>query len=185
MTPRRAGVDEVGSDASKPPLRQALRFERQMYLHALGLTGSDADASDLVQDTFERALRSWHRLKPGTDVRLWLLRVMTSLHASRQRDATPSASLEHLPLRALVVSEPGPLPGWQLYSMKDVDAALKTLPPSLAKVYRMTMVHHLPTDAVVERLHIPRPTVAARLLRALTQIRTVLNARGPWAARAR
>jgi RNA polymerase sigma-70 factor (ECF subfamily) len=183
MMPRRAGSDEAGPAASSQPLRQALGFERQMHLHALRLTRSDADAADLVQDTFERALRNWHRLRPGTDVRLWLLKVMSTLHASRQRAAaTPSTSLEHLPPRALLVPEPVPLPSWQLYSMKDVAEALKTLPPGLAKVYRLKMLRHLPTDAVVEQLHIPRPTVARWLVRALSRIRTALDARGPRTA---
>jgi RNA polymerase sigma factor (sigma-70 family) len=162
-------------------LRQALRFERQMYEHALALTHSDADASDLVQDTFERALRSWHRLRPGTDVRLWLVKLMTALHASRRaHDDVPAASLEHLPRSAATVPEPLPVPRWQLYSLQDVAAALDSLPQELADVYRMRMVEQLPTDAVVEKLHLPRPTVAADLVRALGQIRSILT-RGPAA----
>jgi RNA polymerase sigma-70 factor (ECF subfamily) len=156
-------------------LRQALRFERQMYEHALALTHADADASDLVQDTFERALRSWHRLRPGTDVRLWLLKLMTALHNRRRADA-PAASLEHLPRSAATVPEPLPLPRWQLYSLQDVAQALRALPQELAAVYRMRMVEHLPTDVVVEKLHLPRPTVAADLVRAFSQIRSILTA---------
>jgi RNA polymerase sigma-70 factor (ECF subfamily) len=178
MTPRRA-ASEAGEATSTQPWRQALRFERQMHLHALRLTRSEADAADLVQDTFERALRSWQRLKPGTDVRLWLLRVMTALHASRERSTAPAASLEHLPPRVLVVPEPVPLPRWQLFSMSDVAAALRTLPPALAQVYRLKMIRHLSTSIVGRKLHIPRPTVNRRLVRALSRIRHTLDARGP------
>jgi len=156
-------------------LRQALRFERQMYEHALALTHSDADASDLVQDTFERALRGWHRLRPGTDVRVWLIQLMSALHASRQARAAPAASLEHLPRSAATVPEPLPVPGWQLYSLQDVAEALESLPQELADVYRMRMIEHLPTDAGVEKLHLPRPTVAADLVRAFSQIRSILT----------
>jgi RNA polymerase sigma factor (sigma-70 family) len=175
MTPG-SGIEGAGSGQT---LRQALRFEREMHLHALALTHSDADAADLVQDTFERALRSWHRLKPGTDVRLWLLKVMSGLHASRRSAPAASASLEHLPRAAATVPEPLPLPRWRLYSMGDVAAALRTLPPDLAEVYRLRMIRHLPPEEVEEKLHLPRPTVAAWLLRALSQIRTVLDATAP------
>jgi DNA-directed RNA polymerase specialized sigma24 family protein len=106
--------------------------------------------------------------------------VMSRLHESRERpDEAPSTSLERLPRAAVLVSEPLPLPSWQVYSLKDVAEALETLPPGLAQVYRLRMVDQLPTDAVVEKLHLPRPTVAARLVRALTRIRSVLKARGP------
>jgi RNA polymerase sigma factor (sigma-70 family) len=170
MTTRRAGDEAVAGSR----LRQALRFERQMRVHARNLTGSEADAADLVQDTFEVALRRWHRLKPGRDVRLWLLEVMSGVHAGRQRAAAPPRSFERLPVGALVGSEPAPVPRWQLYSMEDVSEAVKALPPPLAQVYRMKMIRHLPTDTVVERLHISRPTVAAQLLRAMSQIRATL-----------
>jgi RNA polymerase sigma factor (sigma-70 family) len=180
MTARTAGDDELGQATSGQSLRQALRFERQMYQRALALTHSEADAADLVQDTFERALRSWHRLKPGKDVRLWLLKVMGALHGSRQRAAdTPAESLERLPRSAALVPEPLPLPRWQLYSIQDVTAVLETLPTELAEVYRLRMVEHLPTDAVVEKLHLPRPTVAADLTQALSRIRSALTARRP------
>jgi DNA-directed RNA polymerase specialized sigma24 family protein len=105
---------------------------------------------------------------------------MSRLHESRQRtDEAPATSLERLPRTAVLVSEPLPLPSWQVYSMRDVSEALETLPPGLAEVYRMRMVDHLPTDAVGEKLHLPRPAVAACLFRALTRIRSVLEARGP------
>lgn len=173
MTTR--SVDEAGASSR---LRQALRFERQLRGHARDLTGSEADAADLVQDTFEVALRRWHRLKPGRDVRLWLLEVMSGLHAGRRRTAAPPTSLERLPRGALIAAEPAPVPRWQLYSMEDVSQAVKALPPPLAEVYRMKMIRHLPTDAVVERLHISRPTVADCLVRAIRQIRTTLSVSG-------
>jgi RNA polymerase sigma factor (sigma-70 family) len=152
-------------------------------VHARNLTGSEADAADLVQDTFEVALRRWHRLKPGTDVRVWLIEMMSGLQAVRCA-TPPSASLEHLPARALVASEPAPVPRWQLYSMEDLERAVETLPPRLAQVYRMNMIHHLPIDAVVEKLHIPRPTVASCLVGAMRQIRAALSS-GPSPAAGR
>jgi DNA-directed RNA polymerase specialized sigma24 family protein len=78
--------------------RGLFRFEREMHARAVVLTGSEADAADLVQDTFERVLRSWHRLKPGTDIRGWLLRVMAGLHAGDRPRAGPHwMSFERLP----------------------------------------------------------------------------------------
>jgi RNA polymerase sigma-70 factor (ECF subfamily) len=54
-------------------------------------TGSGADAEDLTQQTFERALRAWGRYDPGrASVRTWLLAIASNLlidhHRSDRRD---------------------------------------------------------------------------------------------------
>jgi RNA polymerase sigma factor (sigma-70 family) len=153
-------------------------FERELHVRALSLTGSDEDASDLVQDTFERALRSWHRLKPGTDVRGWLLRVLHGVHAGHHEDSV-TASYEHLPRAALVADEPLPVPQWRLYTMRDVTAAYHSLPAPLSEVYRLRVLRGRPPAEVVERLHIPAPAADDLLLRAVTRLRATLKARGP------
>jgi RNA polymerase sigma-70 factor, ECF subfamily len=42
---------------------------------ALSLTRNEADADDLVQETFLRALKGWHTFTPGTDCRRWLFTI--------------------------------------------------------------------------------------------------------------
>src|SRR5262245_13938505 len=55
------------------PLRPALMGA------ARALTRSEADASDLVQDTLERTLRTFGRFVPGTDARAWSVTILTRL----------------------------------------------------------------------------------------------------------
>jgi RNA polymerase sigma-70 factor (ECF subfamily) len=38
-----------------------------------------------VQDTYARAFRSWHQYQPGTNMRAWLLRILTNLNIDRGR----------------------------------------------------------------------------------------------------
>lgn len=53
-----------------------------LYRTALRLTQDEPSAEDLVQDTLERAFQHFRRYEPGTNVRAWLLRIMTNVRIS-------------------------------------------------------------------------------------------------------
>src|SRR5579862_5063219 len=64
---------------------EALELSDQVYRVARRLAGSREEADDLVQQTYERAFRSWHQYTPGTNLRAWLLRILTNLNIDRGR----------------------------------------------------------------------------------------------------
>ena len=64
---------------------EALELSDQVYRVARRLTGSREEAEDLVQQTYERAFRSWRQYTPGTNLRAWLLRILTNLNIDRGR----------------------------------------------------------------------------------------------------
>ena len=53
--------------------------------YALALTGSRAQAEDLVQDTLERALGRFHLWRRGSNLRAWLFKIMHNVHANHVR----------------------------------------------------------------------------------------------------
>ncbi len=63
----------------------ALALADQVYRVARHLAGSREEAEDLVQDTYARAFRSWRSFTPGTNLRAWLLRILTNLNIDRGR----------------------------------------------------------------------------------------------------
>src|SRR5919198_2611426 len=78
--------------------RDRVRFEEdvlalsdQVYRVARHLAGSREDADELVQETYARAFRSWRSYSPGTNLRAWLLRILTNLNIDRgrRRQRTP------------------------------------------------------------------------------------------------
>ena len=64
---------------------EALDLSDQVYRVARRLVGSREEAEDLVQQTYERAFRSWQSYTPGTNMRAWLLRILTNLNIDRGR----------------------------------------------------------------------------------------------------
>jgi RNA polymerase sigma-70 factor, ECF subfamily len=64
---------------------EALAFADQVYRVARRLVGSREEAEDLVQETYARAFRSWQSYTPGTNLRAWLLRILTNLNIDRGR----------------------------------------------------------------------------------------------------
>ena len=63
----------------------ALALSDQVYRVARHLVGSPDDAQDLMQETYARAFRSWRSFQPGTNLRAWLLRILTNLNIDRGR----------------------------------------------------------------------------------------------------
>ena len=87
-------VDAEADDAQRlaTEARDRVRFEEdalaladQVYRVARHLAGSREDAEELVQETYARAFRSWRSFQPGTNMRAWLLRILTNLNIDRGR----------------------------------------------------------------------------------------------------
>ena len=64
---------------------EALELSDQVYRVSRRMVGSREEAEDLVQQTYERAFRSWKQFTPGTNLRAWLLRILTNLNIDRRR----------------------------------------------------------------------------------------------------
>ncbi len=64
---------------------EALELADQVYQVARRLVGSREEAEDLMQETYARAFRSWRSYQPGTNLRAWLLRILTNLNIDRAR----------------------------------------------------------------------------------------------------
>jgi len=63
----------------------ALALSDQVYRVARHLASSREDADELMQETYARAFRSWRSFTPGTNMRAWLLRILTNLNIDRGR----------------------------------------------------------------------------------------------------
>jgi RNA polymerase sigma-70 factor, ECF subfamily len=64
---------------------EALELADQVYRVARRLVRTNEEAEDLMQETYARAFRSWRSYTPGTNLRAWLLRILTNLNIDRGR----------------------------------------------------------------------------------------------------
>ena len=69
---------ESAAERSKRFERDALQYMNQLYAAALRYTRNPDDAQDLVQDTYAKAYTSFHQFEPGTNLKAWLYRVLTT-----------------------------------------------------------------------------------------------------------
>jgi RNA polymerase sigma-70 factor (ECF subfamily) len=60
--------------------REALEHAEHLYRIALRLTGGPQEAEDLVQETYLRALRSWRRFVPGSNLAAWLATILRNAY---------------------------------------------------------------------------------------------------------
>ncbi len=90
----------VDVDAESPAER-ATRFSDTivplmdvLYGGALRFTGNPDDAADLVQETLERAFKSFHQFTPGTNARAWMMRILTNtyINSYRKKQRRPQIS---------------------------------------------------------------------------------------------
>jgi RNA polymerase sigma-70 factor (ECF subfamily) len=75
---------------------EALELSDQVYRVARRLVGSREEAEDLMQEAYARAFRSWHQYQPGTNLRAWLLRILTNLNIDRGRRVQRSPDTQPL-----------------------------------------------------------------------------------------
>src|SRR6188474_1625190 len=75
---------------------EALELSDQVFRVARHLVGSREEAEDLVQETYARAFRSWKSFTPGTNLRAWLLRILTNLNVDRGRKVQRSPQTQPL-----------------------------------------------------------------------------------------
>ncbi|HRE41784.1 MAG TPA: sigma-70 family RNA polymerase sigma factor [Ignavibacteria bacterium] len=64
---------------------EAMPHINLLHNYALKLCGNQLDADDLVQETFLRAYRFFHKFEKGTNCKAWLFRIMKNLFINKYR----------------------------------------------------------------------------------------------------
>jgi RNA polymerase sigma-70 factor (ECF subfamily) len=172
-----AGGDIFTSEVA-PHLHMLLRM-------ALRLTQEEQAAEDLLQDTLERAFQNFKRYEPGTNIRAWLLRIMSNVRISGFRRSTrrpQTSSLEDAEdfslYRAVRTQGIAPV---------DVEAvvlnrigeeailrAIDRLPEDFRVVVVLSDVEGFSYKEMAAILDIPIGTVTSRLYRGRKQLQRML-----------
>jgi len=153
----------------------ALPFTTALYNAALRLTGASADASDLVQETFLRAYRTFENFSLGTNCKAWLLTILYSVHINQQKRAQHAAiSMPPDELEALfdedAVAGDERLPQFDERWGPEVDRALRDLTEPLRAAILLVDIEQLPYEDAASALGWPVGTLRSRLFRARKQL---------------
>ena len=152
----------------------ALALADQVYRVARHLVGSREEAEDLVQETYARAFRSWRSFTPGTNLRAWLLRILTNLNIDRGRriqrqpDQQPLEEGDYFLYNRLEETTDG-VPDEervvQRLSQNDVVSALSEVPHDFRDVVVLVDIGDFTYADAAQILDIPVGTVMSRLHR--------------------
>ncbi len=152
----------------------ALALSDQVYRVARHLAGSREEAEDLVQETYARAFRSWRQFTPGTNLRAWLLRILTNLNIDRGRRQQRAPQMQ--PLEAndyflydkLAESGDGVTDEQRVVerlSQDDIVTALSAVPHDFRDVLVLVDLGDFSYADAAQILDIPVGTVMSRLHR--------------------
>ncbi len=165
--------------------RVALTHLDLLYNSALRMTGNVADAEDLVQETFLRAYRFFHRFQKGTNCRAWLFRIMKNafINGLRKKSKQPLAvSYEHIERNedaqaqfpAEASAEMSVDPELDKLIEDDVKKALESLSPEYRMAVILSDISGFNYREIAEIMETPIGTVRSRLSRARTALQGML-----------
>ena len=163
--------------AADPFETEALSFLDALYRTGLRMTRSEAEAEDLVQETYIRAFRFKEQFTPGTNLKAWLFRILTNtfINQYRRKAARPETtelddveeSILYRHMRNVSPGSSSPDPEAELIDStlsSEVKEALEALPEK----FRTTLlldVEGFSYKEIAEMLDIPIGTVMSRLHR--------------------
>ena len=153
---------------------EALRWLPEVTRFALSLERDEADADDLVQETFLKAYEAWHTYTPGTECRGWLFTVCRNAFYKRRKREERHVSCDDPELEALAavaVHASARQGGYEdiftRFDLSDaIDTAIAALPEVFRDVVLLIDVHDQSYESAAALLEVPIGTIRSRLFRA-------------------
>jgi RNA polymerase sigma-70 factor (ECF subfamily) len=168
------------SDSGPAFAAEAIGYLDTLYRAALRLTRDPAQAEDLVQDTYVRALRYQHSYQVGTNMKAWLFAIMRNLFWDRFKGGRPEdVSLDGDGEVSLydTLRDPTAVPEADVLdaiAAGEVVEAVEALPELHREVVLLVDVEGFSYKDAAEVLGVPIGTVMSRLHRARRQLQKSL-----------
>lgn len=181
----------MGGEEETPTASPAPDFESLTLPHlasvarfALSLTRNRANADDVVQETYLRALRGWHTFKAGSDPRRWLFAICRNTFLrmrSERHNLVESGDGDDDALPAVLGHVRAVEEGLgDLFEVLDVQpavvAAIDALPEPHHTILVLVDLEGYSYEEAAAVLDVPLGTVRSRLYRARRMIQEALLA---------
>jgi RNA polymerase sigma-70 factor (ECF subfamily) len=135
------------------------------------MTGNVADAEDLVQETFLRAYRGFHRFASGTNARAWLITILQRVRIDALRKAGRTGEMEPLPEDGPAVKAPQEGAPLQL----DLERSLASVPEPFKTAVILRDLEELTYEEIAAAVGAPIGTVMSRIHRGRAFLRSALS----------
>ena len=156
--------------------RAAIPHLSYVYSAALYLTKNEHEAEDLVQETYLRAYRFFHKFEPGTNCRAWLLSIQRHLFINRYRQTKKlpdfldwdkiDQDYELFALSQENTEKSNPENAFHSDVLgPEVEKALKELPEEFRTAIVLVDIDELTYEEAAQILECPIGTVRSRLSR--------------------
>jgi RNA polymerase sigma-70 factor (ECF subfamily) len=156
----------------------ALPLFDSLFNFAVWLTRNQAEAEDLVQETYTKALQGFASFQPGTNIRAWMFRILrnsflTSRTGLAIKMTVPLEPEDEERIQPAVVENPESA----LLESADrqaIQEAIEELPLHYREVLLLCDVEEMSYQEISDALAIPLGTVMSRLSRARRMMRGTL-----------
>jgi RNA polymerase sigma-70 factor (ECF subfamily) len=181
--------------SARETVPQAIPFEElalpllpSLYNVAYWLTRNAADAEDLVQEAFLKALRGYASFEQGSNFKAWIFRILRNTYLTSRAGLAARRTIawedeqneggESGPAQLPEAAIDRRTPEANLLVMADraaLQAAMETLPPPLLEVILLCDVEEMKYREIAVTLEVPIGTVMSRIARARSALRTALE----------
>ncbi|GJD49109.1 hypothetical protein OPKNFCMD_1839 [Methylobacterium crusticola] len=145
--------------------------------YARSLTRDPGQADDLVHDTLVRALERQGTLRPGTNLRTWLMTVLHNAFIDDQRrrkvEARYADALGHIADAAVPPAQEGHV------RLAQIREAFHRLPDEQREALHLVTIEGLAYQEAADVLGIPIGTLMSRLGRARAALRSIESGAAP------
>ncbi len=145
---------------------QMIGYLPRLRRFALTLTGHDADADDLVQSTYLKAIENLDKWQVGSRLDSWLYRIAQNIWFNQIRHRKVKSSYAEEKELMQDSSVDGEDAVIQKSELKHVEKGVRSLPPDQKTVLLLVAVEGYGYQEAAEILEIPVGTLTSRLARA-------------------
>lgn len=156
----------------------AIPLFASLYNLAHWLTQDRAEAEDLLQETYLKALKGFGSFQPGTNFRAWIYRILRNTFLT-SRSGLNANMTDPLDLEEDDLPAAAETPESVLLAQADrqlVEDALERLPVPLREVILLCDMEDMSYQEIAEALAVPIGTVMSRLSRARKSMRELIGA---------
>jgi RNA polymerase sigma-70 factor (ECF subfamily) len=152
-----------------------------LFGYAMVLTRNPAEAADLVQETYLRALKAMQSLRPSSNVKSWLFTILRNIRLNQLRHECSLPQIVELDAHegiADVAIETSKDPHAQYVTKTEqekVRDAIQQLPAEFREIILLREYEELPYQEIAVMLDCPAGTVMSRLARARSKLRVLLS----------